>query len=259
MVDVYCGRAKAVRDPLDHALFAHLSFRTSPPRPARPAANFFGRRPAGPMSGLVSGSALSAAGFLLGLPQASRSGRTVSAEVIDPVFLHPETYASSAIWLGGAWLCGADLLRSLRLISDMAVGPGSDVRFQTAAKLPMAVPGRQPGGFLAALAYLPHRRWLRDLSSTAGRQPLGDLAHLSPVFADCDVTGAACVGTKHQWTFVAWGLSHGLSSWRSIERSRGQHSWPDRCGVRSRVPTTFFLRLRRLRLFPGGASASACA
>ena len=203
VVDVYLGRVKAVRDPVDYALyilfFPHLI--AGPivrPRDFLPqirrAKRFNWDR-----------VQLGAQFFLIGLFK-----KVVLADhlatVADPVFAEPSGYATSAVWLAVLAYAG-QIYCDFSGYSDMAVGLAHALGFR------LPVNFRMP--YFAASITEFWRRWHISLSSwlrdylyvPLGGNRGGRLATYRNLLATM-LLGGLWHGAS--WTFVLWGAYHGV-------------------------------------------------
>jgi alginate O-acetyltransferase complex protein AlgI len=203
IVDVYRGRARAVRNPLEYAVFIlffpHLVagpiVRPRDFLPQLKRRHFFN------WDRLQLGVQF----FLLGLFK-----KTVLADnlvsVLDPVFASPAAYGSAACWLA-VLAYSAQIYLDFSGYSDMAVGLAHALGF----RLPMNF--NMP--YLAGNVTEFWRRWHISLSSW-----LRDYLFI-PLGGSRGSTWQTCRnlmltmllgGLWHgaSWTFVAWGALHGL-------------------------------------------------
>ncbi|MBI3412202.1 MAG: MBOAT family protein [Planctomycetes bacterium] len=204
IVDVYRGRTKAARNPLDYALFImffpHLI--AGPivrpyhflPQLARPKRFSWER--------LHLGMRL----FLIGLFKKSIIADHLGQQVVDPVFANPTTFGSGALWLA-VLAYAVQIYCDFSGYSDMGIGLAHTLGF----KLPVNF--RFP--YLAASMSAFWRRWHISLSTW-----LRDYLYL-PLGGNRAGFAAACRnlmvvmllgGLWHgaNWTFLVWGAYHGF-------------------------------------------------
>jgi alginate O-acetyltransferase complex protein AlgI len=202
VVDVYRGRFRAVRNPLDYALFMMFFPHLMAGPIVRP--NDFlpqvQRRKRFSWERLELGVRL----FLLGLFKKAVIADSLAATV-DPVFAAPATYSSLAVWLaalGYAFQIYCDFSG----YSDMACGLAHTLGF----KLPVNF--RQP--YLAENVAEFWRRWHISLSTWLRDYlfiPLGG-SRGSPRRTCGNLMATMLLGGLWHgasWTFVFWGFYHG--------------------------------------------------
>ncbi len=203
VVDVYRGRTRAVRSFLDYALFMmffpHLM--AGPivrPHEFLPQVQ---RRKRLDWSRVELGARF----FLIGLFKKAVLADNLAA-VIDPIFAAPAAYSSQAAWLAAVGYA-MQIYCDFSGYSDMAVGLAHTLGF----KLPVNF--RQP--YLADSVAEFWRRWHISLSTWLRDYlyiPLG--GNRGGAFVACRnlLVTMLLGGLWHgaNWTFVAWGLYHGL-------------------------------------------------
>jgi len=204
IVDVYRGRTRAVRDPLDYAVFImffpHLV--AGPivrPRDFLPQL----RRPKQLDWDRVH---LGARMFLMGFFKKSIIADHLGELVVDPVFKDPAAFGSTAIWLG-VIAYAIQIYGDFSGYSDMGIGLAHTLGF----KLPQnfAYP------YLSANIAEFWRRWHISLSSwlrdylfiPLGGSRLGTWKTYRNLLIVM-LLGGLWHGAN--WTFVIWGLYHGL-------------------------------------------------
>jgi alginate O-acetyltransferase complex protein AlgI len=217
IVDVYKGRTRAVRSLLDYALyilfFPHLV--AGPivrPRDFLPQLR---RRKRFNWDRLQLGLQL----VLVGLFKKAVLADHLAA-VIDPVFARPAGYGSAAVWLAVLGYA-AQIYCDFSGYSDMAVGLAHTLGFHLPANFHLP--------YLAANVSEFWRRWHTSLSSWLRDYlfiPLGGSRGGEWRTARNLLITMLLGGLWHgaRWTFVAWGLYHGvlLVLHRAVARLRGR-------------------------------------
>jgi alginate O-acetyltransferase complex protein AlgI len=203
MVDVYNGRCRAVRNPLDYALFIlffpHLI--AGPIVRPRDFLPQLGRGKRWDWDRLYLGARF----FLLGFCKKAILADRL-ATVVDPVFAAPAMYDSTAVWLAVLGYA-VQIYCDFSGYSDMAVGLAHLLGFKLPQNFHWPYLAVNPADFW--------RRWHISLSSW-----LRDYLYL-PLGGNRCGTGKTyrnlivvmlLGGLWHgaSWTFVAWGLYHGL-------------------------------------------------
>jgi alginate O-acetyltransferase complex protein AlgI len=203
VVDVYLGRARAVRDPLDYAIFImffpHLVAgpivrpRDFLPQLARPKVFDWDR------------AHLGARMFLIGFFKKSVIADHLGELIVDPIFKDPASFSSSAIWLG-TLAYAIQIYGDFSGYSDMGIGLAHTLGF----KLPQnfAYP------YLSANISEFWRRWHMSLSSwlrdylfiPLGGSRLGTWKTYRNLLIVM-LLGGLWHGAN--WTFVIWGAYHG--------------------------------------------------
>jgi alginate O-acetyltransferase complex protein AlgI len=210
VVDVYRGRAKAVRDPLDYALFImffpHLV--AGPIVRPRDFLPQFQREKRFSWNRMYLALRLFLLGFFKKAVIADRL-----AEVVDPVFKAPGEYGSTALWL-------AVLAYTIQIYcdfsgySDMAIGIAHAFGFKLPLNFNHPYISANPAEFWRRW-HISLSSWLRDYLYV----PLGgNRKGLSRTYANLIVVmllGGLWHGAS--WTFVAWGLFHG--GWLALHRA----------------------------------------
>jgi alginate O-acetyltransferase complex protein AlgI len=203
MVDVYSGRSKAVRKPLDYAVFIlffpHLI--AGPivrPRDFLPQIRQRGRWD---WDRLYLGARFFILGFFKKAVLADRL-----AEVVDPVFAAPDGFASSAIWLA-VLAYAVQIYFDFSGYSDMAVGLAHTLGFKLPQNFRWPYLASSPADFWRRW-HISLSTWLRDyLYLPLGGNRLGTLRTYCNLIAVM-VLGGLWHGAS--WTFVAWGCYHGV-------------------------------------------------
>jgi alginate O-acetyltransferase complex protein AlgI len=203
IVDVYRGRIRAVRQPLEYALyimfFPHLI--AGPivrPRDFLPQLQRSKRFSWARMQ-------LGVQIFLLGLFKKAVIADFL-ATVADPVFKTPAAYNSAAAWLAVLAYAG-QIYCDFSGYSDMAIGSAHMLGFK--------LPNNFNMPYLAANIADFWRRWHISLSTWLRDYlyvPLGGNRHSSLATYRNLLLTMLLGGLWHgaNWTFVAWGLYHGL-------------------------------------------------
>jgi alginate O-acetyltransferase complex protein AlgI len=203
IVDVHGGRTRAVRSPLDYALFImffpHLV--AGPivrPRDFLPQLQ---RRKRWNWNRLYLGARL----FLIGLFKKSIIADYLGQHVVDPVFADPAAYGSLAVWLA-ALAYAVQIYGDFSGYSDMGIGLAHTLGFKLPANF------RYP--YLAADITEFWRRWHISLSSWLRDYlyiPLGGSRFGTLLTYRNLVIVMLLGGLWHgaNWTFVVWGLYHG--------------------------------------------------
>lgn len=203
VVDVYRGRVRAVRSWLDYGLyimfFPHLI--AGPIVRSHDFLPQLARRKRWQWERASAGVQI----FLLGLFKKAILADHLAA-VVDPVFSSPSSFDSTSIWLA-VLAYSAQIYCDFSGYSDMAVGLAHLLGF----KLPQNF--RLP--YLAASLGELWRRWHISLSSWLRDYlyiPMG--GNRGGMFSVCRALLVTMLlgGLWHgaSWTFVAWGLFHGL-------------------------------------------------
>lgn len=233
IVDVYRGKTKAVRSLLDYALyilfFPHLI--AGPivrphdflPQLQRPKRFSWGR--------CYLGLRL----FLLGLFKKAVLADHL-ATVVDPVFAAPGTFDSAAVWLA-VLAYAMQIYCDFSGYSDMALGIAHTLGFKLPANF------RLP--YLAASITDFWRRWHISLSTWLRDYlyvPLGGNRHGTwNTYRNLLLTmllGGLWHGAN--WTFVAWGLYHGILL--ALHRMMPRGAWSDSpCWKPFAIAATFLL------------------
>lgn len=203
MVDVYCGRCRAIRNPVDYAVFIlffpHLI--AGPIVRPRDFLPQIGRRKRWDWERLYLGGRF----FLLGFCKKAILADRL-AEVVDPVFETPEAFASAAVWLAVLGYA-VQIYFDFSGYSDMAVGLAHSLGFKLPQNFRWPYLAVNPADFWRRW-HISLSSWLRDyLYLPLGGNRLGTrrtYANLIVVM----LLGGLWHGAS--WTFVAWGLYHGL-------------------------------------------------
>ncbi len=203
IVDVYQGKIKPVRNLLDYALyimfFPHLI--AGPivrPRDFLPQLRRWKRWNWDRMQ-------LGAQFFLIGLFKKAVIADHL-ATVADPIFADPSAWATPAVWLGVLCYAG-QIYCDFSGYSDMAVGLAHTLGFR--------LPNNFNMPYFAANITEFWRRWHMSLSSwlrdylyiPLGGNRFGEWATYRNLLLTM-LLGGLWHGAS--WTFVAWGLFHGL-------------------------------------------------
>ena len=202
IVDVYQGKVKPVRNPLDYALyimfFPHLV--AGPivrPRDFLPQIR---RKKTWNWDRMQLGLQL----FFLGLFKKAVLADHLAA-IVDPIFQTPGAYGSSALWLGVLGYA-AQIYCDFSGYSDMAIGLAHMLGFHLPANFNMPY-------FAANIAEFWRRwhislsRWLRDYLYI----PLGGARKGTVAMCRNLILTMLLGGLWHgaSWTFIVWGLYHG--------------------------------------------------
>jgi alginate O-acetyltransferase complex protein AlgI len=204
VTDVYRGRIRAVRNPLDYALFI-LFFPHLVAGPIVRPHDFL------PQLGRVKrlhGDRvyLGVRLFLVGFFKKSVLADHLAQQIVDPLFAAPGAYGSLAVW-AGVLAYAAQIYWDFSGYSDMALG--------LARLLAFKLPRNFNHPYLAASVADFWRRWHISLSTWLRDylyQPLGGNRHGSARTCRNLILVMLLGGLWHgaSWTFVAWGLYHGL-------------------------------------------------
>jgi alginate O-acetyltransferase complex protein AlgI len=204
IVDVYRGRARAVRDPLDYAIFI-MFFPHLVAGPIVRPRDFLPQLRRRKIFDWDRGH-LGIRLFLLGFFKKSIVADYLGELVVDPVFADPVAFGSWSIWLGVLGYA-IQIYGDFSGYSDMGIGLAHMLGF----KLPMNF--NYP--YLAANVSDFWRRWHISLSSWLRDYlfiPLGGSKHGTlRTYANLMLVmllGGLWHGAN--WTFVVWGLYHGL-------------------------------------------------
>jgi alginate O-acetyltransferase complex protein AlgI len=233
VVDVYRGRTRAVRDPLDYALFIMFF-------PHLVAGPIVRPRDFLPQLRRVKRfdwdrAHLGVRLFLVGFFKKSVIADHLGELVVDPVFADPAAFGTGAVWLG-ALAYAVQIYGDFSGYSDMGIGLAHLLGF----KLPENF--RYP--YLSASVTEFWRRWHISLSSWLRDYlfiPLGGsrggawktYRNLLLVM----LLGGLWHGAN--WTFVAWGLYHGLLL--AAHRAVPWPQWSGRGALRSLAVLATFL------------------
>jgi len=215
IVDVYCGRTQPVRNALDYALyilfFPHLI--AGPIVRPREFLPQLGQRKRFNWDRMQLGVQL----FLLGLFKKAVIADHLAA-VVDPVFKQPGLYGTAAAWLAVV-AYAVQIYCDFSGYSDMAVG--------TAHMLGFKLPRNFNLPYFAASISEFWRRWHISLSTWLRDYvyiPLGGNRHGVAATHRNLILTMLLGGLWHgaSWTFVAWGLYHGvlLALHRAMPRPR---------------------------------------
>jgi alginate O-acetyltransferase complex protein AlgI len=203
IVDVYYGRIRAVRNPLDYAVyilfFPHLV--AGPivrphdflPQLDRPKWLDWVRVQAGVRL------------FMIGLFKKAVIADQI-ALIIDPVYKNPEQYNSGALWLamlGYAMQIYCDFSG----YTDMALGIAHTFGFKLPNNFNAPYLASSPADFWRRW-HISLSRWLRDyLYISLGGNRLGPTRTMVNLFLTM-LLGGLWHGAN--WTFIVWGAYHGL-------------------------------------------------
>jgi alginate O-acetyltransferase complex protein AlgI len=217
IVDIYNGRTRAVRNPLDYAIFImffpHLVAgpivrpRDFLPQVRRPKQFDWARAHLGIRM------------FLLGFLKKSVIADNLGQLAVDPIFGSPAGYGSWSIWLGV-------LAYAIQIYADFS--GYSDMGIGLAHLLGFKLPANFNYPYLAGNVAEFWRRWHISLSSWLRDYlfiPLGGSRHGTwRTYANLLIVmllGGLWHGAN--WTFVLWGLYHGLLL--AIHRAVPWPSW----------------------------------
>jgi alginate O-acetyltransferase complex protein AlgI len=203
VVEVYKGKLKAVRNPLDYALyilfFPHLV--AGPvvrpteflPQIARPKRFDWARVQMGAQQ------------FLVGLFKKTVIADQV-ATCIDPVFKDPAAYGSAALWLAVLGYA-VQIYCDFSGYTDMALGLAQTFGFRLPNNFNAPYLASSPADFWKRW-HISLSRWLRDyLYIPLGGNRLGPSRTMVNLFLTM-LLGGLWHGAN--WTFVVWGAYHGL-------------------------------------------------
>jgi alginate O-acetyltransferase complex protein AlgI len=203
VVDVYRGKTRAVRNPLDYALyilfFPHLV--AGPivrpndflPQVARPKRFDWPRFQAGVQL------------FLLGLFKKAVIADQV-ALAIDPVFAEPAKFGSAALWLAVLGYA-VQIYCDFSGYTDMALGLAHTLGFKLPNNFNAPYLATSPADFWRRW-HISLSRWLRDyLYIPLGGNRGGPVRTMVNLFATM-LLGGLWHGAN--WTFVVWGAYHGV-------------------------------------------------
>jgi alginate O-acetyltransferase complex protein AlgI len=203
VVDVYRRKIVAISRPLDYALYI-LFFPHLVAGPIVRSGDFWpqlGRRKRFSWPRLQVGVQL----ILLGLFKKAVIADHLTA-IVDPVFAHPATYASGALWLATLGYA-VQIYCDFSGYSDMAIGLAHTLGF----KLPMNF---NLPYFAANIAdfwrrwHISLSTWLRDyLYVSLGGNRQGRWATYRNLMLTMTLGG---LWHGASWTFVFWGFYHGL-------------------------------------------------
>jgi alginate O-acetyltransferase complex protein AlgI len=224
VVDIYRGRTRAVRNPLDYAIFImffpHLVAgpivrpRDFLPQLRRPKVFDWDRAHLGVRL------------FILGFIKKSVIADHLGELVVDPVFNTPAAYGSWSIWLG-VIAYAIQIYGDFSGYSDMGIGLAHLLGF----KLPMNF--NYP--YLAANVSEFWRRWHISLSSWLRDYlfiPLGGSRYGTGRTYVNLMTVMLLGGLWHgaNWTFCFWGLYHGILL--AVHRAIPWPAWLGRAALR---------------------------
>jgi alginate O-acetyltransferase complex protein AlgI len=204
VVDVYLRRTRAVRDPLDYALFIlffpHLV--AGPivrPRDFLPQLRRIKRFD-------WDRAHLGARLFLLGLFKKSIVADHLGQWVVDPVFGDPAAFGSSAVWLG-VLAYAMQIYGDFSGYSDMGIGLAHLFGFKLPANFNYPYLSANVAEFWRRW-HISLSSWLRDyLFIPLGGNRLGTWQTYRNLIVVM-LLGGLWHGAN--WTFVAWGAYHGL-------------------------------------------------
>jgi alginate O-acetyltransferase complex protein AlgI len=203
IVDVYLGRIRAVRNLLDYALyilfFPHLV--AGPIVRPRDFLPQLGRRKHFNWDRCQLGLQF----LLLGLLKKAVLADHLAA-VIDPVFAAPSAYSSAAAWLAVLGYA-AQIYCDFSGYSDMAVGLAHLLGFRLPANFNLPYLAASPAEFWRRW-HISLSSWLRDYLYIPLGGNRGGRLRRSLNLVLTMLLGGLWHGAN--WTFVAWGLYHGL-------------------------------------------------
>jgi alginate O-acetyltransferase complex protein AlgI len=217
VVDVYMRRGRAVRSPLDYALFImffpHLV--AGPivrPRDFLPQLE---RTKRWRWSRLYLAARL----FLLGFFKKAIVADHLAA-VVDPVFTNPGDYSSQAVWLAVLGYA-VQIYGDFSGYSDMAIGLAHAFGFKLALNFRFPYSAESVADFWRRW-HISLSSWLRDYLY----KPLGG-SHQGALRTHGNLIAVMLLGGLWHgasWTFVVWGLYHGVLlavhravSWKWLE------------------------------------------
>jgi alginate O-acetyltransferase complex protein AlgI len=233
IVDVYRGRIRAVRNPLDYAVFImffpHLVAgpivrpRDFLPQVRRPKQFDWDRAHLGIRL------------FLLGFFKKAVIADNLGQLVVDPIFKSPESFGSWSIWLGVV-AYAIQIYGDFAGYSDMGIGLAHLLGF----KLPLNFNYPYLAGNIADFWRRWHislSSWLRDYLFIPLGGSRGGTARTYVNLLTVMVLGGLWHGAN--WTFVIWGGYHGLLL--VIHRALPRPGWFTRAIRPLAVPVTFLL------------------
>jgi len=210
IVDVYLGRSKAVKNPLDYALFI-MFFPHLVAGPIVRPHDFLpqiGREKRFSWNRMY----LAAQFFLVGFFKKAIIADHL-ATVVDPVFENPSSYGSLAIWMAVLGYT-IQIYCDFSGYSDMAIGLAHSLGFKLPMNFNYPYLSASPAEFWRRW-HISLSTWLRDyLYIPLGGNKVG----VSRTYANLIVVmllGGLWHGAS--WTFVAWGLFHGI--WLAVHRA----------------------------------------
>lgn len=216
IADVYLGRTRAVRNPLDYGLFI-MFFPHLVAGPIVRPHDFLpqiAREKRFDWDRLHLGARM----FLIGFFKKTVIADHLGQLVVDPVFAAPASYASAAVWLG-VLAYAVQIYGDFSGYSDMGIGLAHMFGFKLPANFRFPYLADSIADFWRRW-HISLSTWLRDyLYIPLGgnrRGPLRTYANLIIVM----LLGGLWHGAS--WTFVAWGLFHGilLALQRAVPRPR---------------------------------------
>ncbi len=203
IVDVYRGKIRAVRAPLDYALYI-LFFPHLVAGPIVRSGDFLpqlGRTKRFSWLRLQAGVEL----FILGLFKKAVLADHLAA-IIDPIFAEPASYASSALWLAVLGYA-AQIYCDFSGYSDMAIGAAHALGFKLPANFRLPYLASSPAEFWRRW-HISLSSWLRDyLYIPLGGSRNGTWATHRNLMLTM-ILGGFWHGAS--WTFIVWGAYHGL-------------------------------------------------
>ncbi len=203
IVDVYRQKIRAVRSPLDYALYI-LFFPHLVAGPIVRSGDFLPqleRNKRFSWLRMQAGVQL----FLLGLFKKAIIADHL-AGIIDPIFKCPGNYGSVALWLATLGYA-AQIYCDFSGYSDMAIGAAHMLGFKLPANFRLPYFAASPGEFWHRW-HISLSSWLRDyLYIPLGGSRNGTLATYRNLMLTMTLGG---FWHGASWTFVVWGFYHGL-------------------------------------------------
>jgi alginate O-acetyltransferase complex protein AlgI len=203
IVDVYRKKIRAIRRPLDYAIYI-LFFPHLVAGPIVRSGDFLpqvGRRKRFSWLRLEVGVRL----IVLGLIKKAVIADHLAA-VVDPVFAHPGQYGPGALWLATIGYA-LQIYGDFSGYSDMAIGLAHTLGFKLTANFRMPYLATSPSDFWRRW-HISLSSWLRDyLYIPLGGSRGGEWATHRNLMLTMTLGG---LWHGASWTFVVWGVYHGL-------------------------------------------------
>jgi alginate O-acetyltransferase complex protein AlgI len=210
VVDVYRGRTRAVRNPLDYALFI-MFFPHLVAGPIVRPHDFLpqlGRLKRFNWNRLYLGTRLVLLGFFKKSILADHL-----AGIVDPVFAAPGTYDSLSSWLA-VLAYAVQIYCDFSGYSDMGIGLAHMLGFKLPQNFHFPYLAVNPADFWRRW-HISLSTWLRDYLYIPLGGNRGSTATTYRNLIVVMLLGGLWHGAS--WTFVAWGLYHGL--WLALHRA----------------------------------------